>query len=372
MVNEMADNAMIIHENGAALSVYQERDDVRELEDRLMAMHPAAGEVGREGMRAAAQLALLLGANPLPGVNEVHIWKQSGKACMSLGINYWRRKANEWGGLVYEVQPRPMKAAELTEYNIPAGTMAAICKGCRIEDMLRFRAAGFTTREIWDMAGRTGVGTQGANEHPKAGRPNIWTSIKRAETDMLKQLFPAEFGNVERQTIQSAAPIVTVIEADEDGPTAARPYSADDFNADFGMGVNMRAAIEYDDPEEAEYESQPTGPNAAAVAIQSEPLPVYEAVPVYVDGIEVHKNLWPLYDEYLAANKGHAPENVAHLMKWKAQREKEAGQQGKSIHAVEIEGARQQVKAAAAQPALAIDNTDEAKAASDTAAGMFD
>lgn len=245
----MTDSAMILHENGSAMSAYQDRDDVRELGDRLLAMHPAAAEVGPAAMRAAAQLALMLGANPLPGVNEVHVWKDGkGRSCMSLGINYWRRKGAEWGGYLYEVRPRPMKPAELTEYGIPSGTMAAICKGVRAADMIRYKQLGFTTAEIWDMCGRTGVGTQSANEYAKSGRPNIWTSLKRAETDMLRQLFPAEVAEVERQTVTPGAPIVTVEPAEEDDITEESKevdlpaveegrYTLDDANADLGFSA---------------------------------------------------------------------------------------------------------------------------------------
>ena len=252
----MSDSAMILHDgNGSALSAYQDRDDVRELGDRLMAMHPAAGEVGPAAMRAAAQLALMLGANPLPGVNEMHIWKdEKGRNCMSLGINYWRRKGNEWGGYLYQVQPRPMKPAEMAEYGIANGTAAAICKGVRAADMIQYRQMGFTTNEVWDMCGRTGVGTQGPNEYSKKGRPSIWTSLKRAETDMLRQLFPAEFARIDQQTMTEAAPLVTIeaIEpgvidgdapgGDEDEVEEGR-YTLEDANADLGLGQPPAAVM---------------------------------------------------------------------------------------------------------------------------------
>ena len=157
----MTDNALVVSNgNGPALAHYQGREEVRELGDRLMKMHPAAGEVGPDAMRAAAQLALLLGANPLPGVNEIHIWRDNkGRNCMSLGINFWRRKAEEWGGVLYEVRPRLMRPDEATEYGVPNGTTAAICKGVRANDMLRYRQLGFSANEVWGMCGRTGVGT---------------------------------------------------------------------------------------------------------------------------------------------------------------------------------------------------------------------
>lgn len=243
--------------NGAALSAYQTRDDVRELGDRLMAMHPAAGELGPQAMRAAAQLALLLGANPLPGVNEVHVWKDKhGRTCISLGINYWRRKAQEWGGILFEMAPRPMRQNEAKEWGVPDGVTAAIAKGCRAEDMIKYKHLGFTTAEIWAMCGRVGIGTMGTNEYAKSGRPPIWTALKRAETDLLRQLFPAEFGQVSNRMLEAddaealieiAPPspedvidgaVVEASEAelepadsDDDGPDKA-PYTLDDANRD--------------------------------------------------------------------------------------------------------------------------------------------
>ena len=208
----MTDNALVVSNgNGPALAHYQGREEVRELGDRLMKMHPAAGEVGADAMRAAAQLALLLGANPLPGVNEIHIWRDNkGRNCMSLGINFWRRKAEEWGGVLYEVRPRLMRPDEATEYGVPNGTTAAICKGVRANDMLRYRQLGFSANEVWGMCGRTGVGTTTPNDYAKQGRPPSWTALKRAETDMLRQLFPAEFSRVDREMVNGDAPAIVV------------------------------------------------------------------------------------------------------------------------------------------------------------------
>lgn len=339
----MSDSALILSEQ-TALSAYADRDDIRELTDRLMAMHPAAGEVGPGAMRAAAQLAILLGANPLPGVNEVHIWKDNkGRNCMSLGINYWRRKGREWGGYLYQQQPRPMTSKELADYGIPAGTMAAICKGVRTADMLQFKQMGFTTNEIWDMCGRTGLGTQGANEYSKSGRPNIWTSLKRAETDMLRQLFPAEFGSIDRQVTTSAAPVVIetgeIIEAENGAHTEREQYTIEQFNEDFGLpGVVEDDAP--DDIDDGDFEDAP-------------PPPPPSTARQYSNGDMVHSNLYADYDAFLAAHNGDAPSAVGHLMNWKKKQERNG-------------------QPAATPAPLPLDDPDAAKAAADTAAGLFD
>jgi hypothetical protein len=271
----VTDNALIVSSNGNGIARFAPREDVRELTNRLLAMHPAAQEVGEPAMRAAAQLALLLGANPLPGVNEMHIWRDNkGRNCMSLGINYWRRKAEEWGGVLYEIRPRLMKTAEAAEYGVPNGTTAAICKAVRANDMIRYRQMGFTANEVWDMCGRTGVGTATANEYAKAGRPPSWTALKRAETDMLRQLFPAEFGRVDREMITTDASMVIAPDGDviEGNVTEGDPqprYTLADANADlFGNGASYQAATEGDDaPEDGEYEDDtPPAPQPPAPA----------------------------------------------------------------------------------------------------------
>jgi hypothetical protein len=264
-------NAMVTT-NGSdrAMARYQDREEVRELADRLLKMHPAAAEVGENAMRAAAQLALLLGANPLPGVNEMHIWRdKDGRNCMSLGINFWRRMAQDWGGVLYEVRPRLMRPDEAAEYGIAAGVTAAICKGIRASDMIKWHGLGFTANQVWDMCGRTGVGTSTANEYAKKGRPPSWTALKRAETDMLRQLFPAEFGRVDREMITTDASVVITPDGDviEGNVTEDEPrqlYTLGDANRDlFGIQPERGNAPPAGITEDGEYEDTPPTPPAA-------------------------------------------------------------------------------------------------------------
>ena len=302
----MSNTALAITDS-AAIQQYQDRDDVRELGDRLMAMHPAALEVGKPAMLAAAQLALMLGANPLPGVNEMHVWKDNkGRPCMSLGINYWRRKAQEWGGILWQQQPRAMRPNEATEYSIPQGVTAAICRGVRTEDMIRFKALGFTTNEIWDMCGATGIGTVTANEYAKQGRPLLWTATKRAETDLLRQLFPAQFGNVAGRLTEVPATVIAVdVPEAEDAPAR---YTISDANADlFGDGASYSPAEVVEVAEDGEYEATPAAidPVAAFVA-QAETRPSVQAVAfangrltAWVNYVTDNK-FNPAHSEYLA------------------------------------------------------------------------
>ena len=278
----MTDNALVVANNDRAIARYQDREEVRELADRLLKMHPAAAEVGENAMRAAAQLALLLGANPLPGVNEMHIWRDNkGRNCMSLGINFWRRMAQDWGGVLYEVRPRLMRPDEAAEYGVPNGTMAAICKGIRASDMIKWHGMGFTANQVWDMCGRTGVGTVTPNEYAKQGRPPSWTALKRAETDMLRQLFPAEFGRVDREMITTDASVVIAPDGDviegnvtEDEPR--QPYTLAAANRDlFGIQPEPGNAPPAGITEDGEYEDTPPAPPAtnSKAAADTGPLP---------------------------------------------------------------------------------------------------
>lgn len=191
------DNALVLSGNNT-LSNYGQRADVNELVSRLMMLHPQAQEVGERGMMIVAQTAVLLGANPLPGANELHVWKdKDGKTCFQLGINYLRRKGQEWGGVLFSIRPREMKANERQEYGIPNGNTAAICFGVRADDMVSWHGRGFSANQIFDMCGRVGIGMVGQNEYAKKGRPQIWTAFLRAERDMMRQLFPTQMKQID-------------------------------------------------------------------------------------------------------------------------------------------------------------------------------
>ena len=101
---------------GTQIEQYGQRAEVQEIVDRLLALHPASDEVGPAGMKSVAQLAVLSGASPLPGTNEIHVWKnkRTGKIQTTLGINYFRRRARELGGVFWSSRPRQMNPKERT------------------------------------------------------------------------------------------------------------------------------------------------------------------------------------------------------------------------------------------------------------------
>lgn len=197
MSDEMSVVQIVERVADTQLAAYADRDLVRELAYRLMKFHPAAKEVGQDAMLAAAQLAIVMGASPLPGTNEIHIYRDNRGVTVQPGINYWRRRATQYGGIHWIIRPRPMTDDEVALYGLSKNELGAICRASRQFDVDDLMSKGLNIREARESSGATGLGTvttdtasSGRYKEQKNGRPLIWTAIKRAETDVLKQLFP--------------------------------------------------------------------------------------------------------------------------------------------------------------------------------------
>jgi len=186
---------------GTALEVYGSRAAIREMVDRLMAFHPAAGEVGKEGMLGAAQLAFLVGASPLPSVNEIHVWKdKDDRTCIHLGVNYYRRRAHELGGVYWIDEPRAMTDEERVAREIPDGVYTGIARAARRDEVDRFvarmmgLARGASFKDVFssglEMHARTGIASVPRGRRTKNNRPGSWDALKGAEIDLFRQLFP--------------------------------------------------------------------------------------------------------------------------------------------------------------------------------------
>lgn len=234
--------------SGSALEPYRDREEVRELAERLLSLHPQSTEVGREGMMAVAQLAILVGANPLPGVNELSVWKdKDGKIRFQLGVNYYRRKALEQGGLLWRDQPRQMTDKERDLYGVFPGQLAAICVGIRAEDMVKFIRLDFPANDVWDMLQSTGIGVAGVKE-AKHGRPAIWTAFKRAEVDLQRQLFPTIFATVaEAQLEEGDGEGLVIIDTNGGG-------EEEDINDVLGLGLGSTSTAHISHPAVEEYD----------------------------------------------------------------------------------------------------------------------
>jgi hypothetical protein len=142
-------------------------------------------------------------------------------------------------------------------------------------------------------------------------------------------------------------------------------------------------------------QAQPAPPASRGkpAAVQSEPPPVYDSKRTYADGSPVDANAKAVetYDAYVAAHDGKAPENVHNLRNWYKGRTNGNGKAAKPAPIKSAQPLPYQVgigsgggndvmlfdeyegtePGAAAQPGLAIETNDAAKAASDTAAGLF-
>lgn len=274
-----------------------------QLADALMSMHPAAKEVGIEGMRTAAQLALLTGANPLPGTNGIHVWKdEKGKVATTFGIGFWRGEAERAGGLLWIIPPRLMTDDERKANGIAPGVLAAICSASLRSDVFSLRAQA---RQFGDELGfedakrevaRTGIGIANQNEYAKKGRPQGWSATERAERDLLRKLTP--IGTSARQPVYRDWSPGIFVDPERPKLTGADggDYTKNDLNADLGFTTPKTdqpkpapiAEGEWDDDVSATGEIEqpvegPTGDDpiidpVAAFVATAETLPGVEAV----------------------------------------------------------------------------------------------
>jgi hypothetical protein len=192
-------NAVIVieDESGAAELEPMNRDLIVRMGDTLMGIHPGAKDVGVIGMRAVAQLAIMTGANPLPGANGIHAWKdKDGKTCIQFGIGFWRGEAEKAGGLLWLDHPRPMTEAERKSYGVADGVLASIARAALKAEAFSLRADArkfgddLTLREAMEQTARAGVGIAAPGEYAKKGRPAQWVADERAERDLLRKLCP--------------------------------------------------------------------------------------------------------------------------------------------------------------------------------------
>ena len=275
----MTDNenqtAVTTRVTGTQIEQWGEREIVRELVNRMMMFHPAAQEVGERGMLAAAQLAVMVGASPLPGLNEIHIWKdRKNRIHVDPGINYYRRRAREVGGGVRwtggDGKPRPMTLTEKQTYGIAESQAAGICTGMRSDDFDKYWAMGVRFPEIENISSVTGIAIAGPSE-AKSGRPAVWTAIKRAETDILRQLYP----NLEQPEDTTEQARVAIRRLDGLGPTDDDGPEWDASPVLFGDGKPDEIITV--DPETGEIE-------------EPEPTPEAKQEPTLING---HWRKWP-------------------------------------------------------------------------------
>lgn len=200
----MSETAVVL-KTTSAIAAYGDREDVREITDRLMHLHPAAKEVGAPAMRAVAQLALMRGANPLPTAGEIYVWQDRGKTVMDIGIAYYRRIASKKDRVLWEIEPRLMTDEERDRYHIAEGDIGAICKGALLSQAKELMDLGVSLREAREASARTSTAiveysdqfyTKDSKYGKKAGDPRQaphgrtweWVAEKRAEKAFYKMM----------------------------------------------------------------------------------------------------------------------------------------------------------------------------------------
>lgn len=276
----MSETALVTTNGDRMVTVYGQQEAVTALVERMMTFHPAASEVGREGMLMAAELAVMIGASPLPSVNEIHIYKDKGGVKVAPGQNWWQRRAEGKGGVRWVFQARPMTKEERDAYGIPNGVFAAICKGMRAVDYTQARREGMTFAQAENACSYIGIGTAAQSEYAKNGRPAVWTAIKRALKDFYSQAFPWTPGEqfdagagMKRTADGYYAPTSFIVGAEPTGKSLAElngelfgddPAGPEWEEGAFEAGEEMEAV-------EGEYEEEPAADQEIG---ETDPLPM--------------------------------------------------------------------------------------------------
>ncbi len=185
--------------NGGALSVYGDRDQVRELRERLSLMTPGGSKLSQNELAALAQGAIAHGLDPLNG----EIWIIPGRGLM-IGIKGLRKKArqqvkgNFWCNFIEIVNIEDRK-----RLRIPDGALAYECRlfdseniRVYVDAVEQMTKAKIPWESIVSMLGdkpyTIGVGMLKPGENTKMDASQC--AMKRAEADALKRRFDVPFG----------------------------------------------------------------------------------------------------------------------------------------------------------------------------------
>jgi len=168
----------------AAMVIYADRTEIRELADRIITMLPSAKELGQQGALALAQVAISMGLNPFIG--EIWAWRnKDGTVTLMCGIKGLRRAAHEQARKddgYYTVEFGMPTEDMLDGANVKPGDIARVC-------LLELWTE--TTRETFKTTGKltvyTGLGIYRAGD--KTRMEPVQVARKRAEADALKQAF---------------------------------------------------------------------------------------------------------------------------------------------------------------------------------------
>ena len=165
-----------------ALAPYGERDEVKALAERIMALHPSARAIGERGALLLAQLGVALGLNPLPGTGHIHAWvDDKGALCIHIGLE--GRLALARKDSLYSFNSRPMHADEVDLHGLKPGDRGAITELFRHDltaDMVRL---GLPIKPF------VGIGIAYAGERIPKGRSLAWRAAQRSIKDAVRLAF---------------------------------------------------------------------------------------------------------------------------------------------------------------------------------------
>ena len=205
----MSENTeLVVSGRPSAVAPWADRQDVRELAERLQAMMPGAQKLTQPEALALAQAAVAHGLDPFNG----ELWylkdKRGNPLGLMAGIKGHRRAAHrqmreEGGGNYWPEFEGPLNVDEKTALNIPKAALAFRCKlrdtstiNEYVSTIERLMASQLPWEIVQEVVGSrpytVGIGFATPGEPSKMTTAQL--AMKRAEADALKRRFDLPFG----------------------------------------------------------------------------------------------------------------------------------------------------------------------------------
>jgi len=187
--------------------IYGDRDEVRELSERLKRFLPSGKRMTEADALSFAQIAIAQGLNPFAR----EIWYIPGIGTVT-GIEGYRKSARKQS--TYSANLRLMTSQEAEAHALGAQDVGAICEIYRHDVLQRAveinKAAG---AEIIPIRPVEGVGIWRKGENIPKGKSALWVAQKRAEADGLRKAFDLVVGyadNGDEPVVMETTEIKTV------------------------------------------------------------------------------------------------------------------------------------------------------------------